>query len=201
MSTVKVVKVYSLQDDFGGTIKVGQLHDEVEGNALITTTFEGIFVTNEGNVEIRFATPFSNEEESMLNTLVENHIPNFAKDRINNIPVYPSRTTTDSTEWIRLGLTEFPGTKRIGAIDYIDVISRMESSIDSYKIKVIDRSNAKELCQGNLTNIVLEQTSLGFISNAPETATTLEFIGKVDGGTGDITDKFHVDKFLIYHGN
>jgi len=66
--------IYSKSADFPNGLAEGQLHAEIEADEDIVTTLVGVF-TDGDVVTIQFVSPLSPEEETALNNVVANHVP------------------------------------------------------------------------------------------------------------------------------
>ena len=168
------IETYSIADDFSGNLKASQFHSEIEANSSISTELSGLII-DLGNVDVKFASTITSDEGNVLDILVSGHIPDYSVPRTNSTPIYPTITSFDQKEWIRLGMGQFSGSKNVGNIHYIDVLTGMQSTVTDYNIKVIDRNNpTNKLCEATLNNTTLSINSLGAISNIPQYSNTLE---------------------------
>lgn len=177
MSTIR----YSIDQDFSGNLKPGQFHSEIEANTSITTTFIGLLIDS-GNVDVQFTENLQASEVSVLNTLVNLHVPDSTIPRISSKNINVVKSSFNNNDWIRIGFGQFPGSESVGNINYIDCLTSMDSNTNDYTIKVLDRNNpGSAICEGTFSNTSLEFNSLGAISNTPTESTMLEFLGKVNG--------------------
>lgn len=174
--------VYSLSSNFSGNIREDQLHSEIVANSSISTSLDGI-IKNGDVVTVKFFGNLIGNEGNVLNQIVNSHLPDYTPERRvkMNLPVVNNIITSSS--WTRVGLGKFPGTNLINDITYVDVLSYMDDSLDSYDVKLIDRGNADTICIQTLNNTKLLPQYLGDILYQPPTETDLECFAKVNGNS------------------
>ena len=192
---------YSLASDFGGSIKEHQFHEEVDGESGITSgTLVGINLSGDV-VDIIFDGSLSGGEQTTLDGLVSSHTPDNSKPREKFFIATPNRVSTKSTNYQKLGTFKYGGSKKLGTIDYIDIISYKEESPTSYSVRIHDRTNDQQIAEvTGLTNTEEEDIDMGTISNVPTDPAVLEVHAKRVGANGN-SRKIYVDSVTIYHGN
>jgi hypothetical protein len=173
----------SLSTDFNGNILIRQFHDEIEANATITTELFGIEKTGD-EIDIRFANILSGVESTALDGLIESHIPDMAPKRITHMKVYPFPRNSTGTNYHVVGTFFYNGSILKGNIIYIDLIGYMESSLTSYDVQVIDKTNNKIIAENNFTNIEISKQSMGTISNVPTEPVIMQVLLR-GNGTGN----------------
>lgn len=191
---------YSLSSDFGGNLKSQQLHEEIGAESGITPNI--IAVNTDGDlVDIVFDSSLSGGEETTLNGLVASHIPDTSKPRKQFFSITPKKDViTPKNSWVLSTYFQYPGSDKVGLIDYIDVICSMNPGVNSYDVRIINKKTGEVIAEKtNMTNIVAETQDLGTISNVPTDKSTLELqIKKIDGNN---SKKVEVEQVIIYYGN
>ncbi len=181
-----MTETYSKSADFNNNLEAGQLHQEILDETGITTAFLGI-TTNDDIVYILFNSQISSGEKTLLNTLVQNHVPkppytpkNYIK--INAPDLANAYTNTDVYYVMMSGM--LPSAEK-AKISNIYITSKATGSPTSYDVRVYDVTAGTTLASVNLTNADKEVNSMTPISNIPEINTIIEVQAKRNGGTVD----------------
>jgi hypothetical protein len=190
--------IYSLSGDFSGNIREDQFHTEIAANASITTSFDGI-IRNGDIITIKFFGNIDSHESNILQELVYSHTPNYQSVRRTKIPLPITNTEVTSNSWTRIAFGSFPGVDNIGDITYVDFLGYAENENPSYQVKLIDRSNAENVCFSTLTNNTLSSQTLGEILYQPQSQTDLECLAKLNGNV--TSEKIHVQSLDIWYGS
>lgn len=189
----------SLSTDFGSSIKLRQLHKEIEADSGITSNITGITMTGDV-VDIIFDSTLSASEETALNSLISAHTPDTSKPKET---FYTETSQIDSTKamnYSRMIRFAYPGSDSCGIINYVEVLSRMDVGVTSYDVRLVDKLNNTVMAEATgLTNTTDSANDLGTISNIPTNRTILEIHVKHNGASGNAF--VFVDNAIIYHGN
>lgn len=194
---------YSLASDFGGATGLNQyqFHIEVNTEAGITgANLIGVHLTGD-DIDIEFDGALSGGENTALDNLVSNHIPDNTPELANFYSSSTRKHETNSTSYSNLGSFKYDGSDKIGTIDAIDVISHMSSSVTTHDVRIYDRTNQTVIAEGiGFTNIEEAISNLGAISNVPTSKAVLEIHAKRNGGSGN-SKSVYVDQVIIYYNN
>ena len=189
----------SLSTDFGGSIKLKQFHEEVVANGGIAPNITGVTMTGDV-IEIIFDAALSAGEETTLNGLINVHTADTSKPKENFYTETAQRPETQTSSYSRVIRFNYPGSDNAGLIDYVEVISSMDSNVTSYNIRLYDKTNDMVMAElTGLTNTADVANDLGTITNIPTSKAILEIHVKKNGGRGN--SKVYVDNATIYHGN
>ena len=191
---------FSLASDFGGSLKSYQLHKEIDDDGGITPNLIG--VNTEGDdVAIIFDATLSGGEETTLNGLVSAHVPDMSKPRKQFFIFAPKRNTiTPKNNWVLSGYFQYPGSDQAGTIDYIDLISCMDSGINNYDARVLVKNTGAVLVEKTgMTNTETATIDLGTVSNVPTDKTTLELQIRKNGGNNK--QVVEIEQVIVYYGN
>lgn len=186
---------YSVSSDFGGSINLSQFHQEIDDESGITTAFIGL--TKDGDdIEIIFEEEPSSGEQTIITSLISSHVPDFSKPRINFFPVFPESRKTKNSNYTTIATFEYPGSNKIGIINYIDVFSKCKKNGETYDIRVINYENSDVLVESTgLNNTDYQTIDLGAITNIPSTKSILEI--QMRSSKHDC----YLQQALIYHNN
>lgn len=178
-----MAEIYSKEDDFGGNIAEGQLHEEILAESGITTTLLGIS-TDEDVVTIIFESTISSDEKTLLNNIIENHTPQSPYMPKKYIKVSAPDITnayTNTDVYFIMMSTMLPN--QISAkITNIYLTSKSTGNLTSYDVRVYNVTEDKTLATKNLTNTDKAINSMGTISNLPTTTSIIEIHAKRNGG-------------------
>lgn len=168
----------SLATDFGGTVRVSQLHKEIMAETGITKTLDGINLKGDV-VAISFTQALTAGEQNLLNTVITNHIPTTKTGiKISNISIFTQKV--DETVYKSISNFNFPGTTKIKNTTNFKVISFMEEGGTSYDIRIVDMTNNNVIVSKNLTNTEEGITDLGTINSLPANEAIFELQVKVN---------------------
>jgi len=193
----------SLASDFSGNLKVAQFHTEVLANVITGNVVGANFRhinTAEDIVEIVFGNSLTGTETTALNELISTHTPDNSKPRENWFSLFPETRKINSESYVSICTFEYLGSKNVGTIDYIDVISRKHENIDSYDLQVRDVSHDGALI-GSLTS-TNDEYSISTIDNfgaIPEESSIFNVSVRKNGGKK--SEKIYVEQIIVYHGN
>ena len=187
----------SLLSDFGGSIKLSQLHEEISSSVpeLSKINLDGDVV------EIVFESSLDTGQLVTVNSKITDHTPDYAPPKIKFFTHIGRRESTKNTNYTRLGGSfKYQGSKRIGLINYIEVVAYKQSSVTSYDIRIYDKTNKTVLVEKTgITNSVAEAIDLGEITNIPTKNAILEIQARRVGGSG--SNRVYIDQALIYYDN
>jgi hypothetical protein len=166
----------SLSTDFNNELDIGQLHHEIVGSA-ITITLIGINLT-EDLVEIMFESTLPEGDVTILNSLIENHVPNttVVGDNVISIPTTIQKVAT--LEFKKIANFIYRGSD-IHDITNVKISSSQTKVGTSYTVRVFDVINGNVIAINTFTNTNDAINDLGAISNLPSNETKLELQAKV----------------------
>ena len=185
----------SLLSDFGGSIKLSQLHEEISSSVPELSKIN----LDDDVVEIVFDSTLDAGQLVTVESKITGHAPNNSPPKIKFF-THIGRSTKNS-DYTRIGGSfKYQGSERIGLINYIEVLSYKQSSITSYDVRIYDKTNKNVLVEktGNSNNNV-EVIDLGEITNIPTNNAILEIQARRVGGSG--RNRVYVDQALIYYDN
>jgi len=190
---------YSLSVDFGGNIKEGQLHGEIVA-AIVDTEFVGVN-RSEDVVDLVFVDVLSGGDETILDTVVANHVPVIGPSKYIYYTYTPKTTKTNSTVYQRIGGPfRYGGANFMGTINQIEVISHMDTGMTSYSVRLYDSTNEAIIAEATgLTNLLEGIVDLGTISDVPDEEAIFEIHAKRVGGTSNTYAV--VDEVIVYYNN
>jgi hypothetical protein len=189
----------SLNTDFGGSIIIQQFHKEVEAIVGITPNIIAVTLTGD-EIEILFDTPLSAGEETILNSIISSHVPNYSKPKVQFYTVTAQVQKIKTTSYSKTIRFNYPGSDNSGAIDYVEVISNMDAGVTSYNIRLYDKTNDKIMAElTNLTNTADMVHDFGTISHIPANNAILEIHIKKNGGSSNLS--INIDSATVYYGN
>ena len=133
---------YSLAVDFSNNIELDQFDYEI-GESSITATLNGVDQSGD-QISIEFASTLTPDHHTVLDTLVEDHVPStqFFRD---SFVVYPTYQTVDTTTYRVNGNFIFPGKKAVEAVS-IKSLGTLTSG-STYHVIVWDLTNDKEIAR------------------------------------------------------
>ena len=183
-------EVYSISVDFDGIFpNTNQLSAEIENSINIITDHIGI-ETQYDNIVIKFNSNLLEEEKEELDIIVTNHIPNNDPITNNVLTIIPRVSTVKRNQYQRIATFMFPGSTFAKAFS----ISHMDSEINSYDIRIVDRKNGEVMLTKNLNNTVESIQELGVLNNISSDKTTLEVNVKRNG---DSSKKVYIQNINI----
>jgi len=139
-------------------------------------------------------------QQTELDNLVANHTPDTSKARIQNFVIFPKRNSIKTTKYTLAHAFEYLGSDAIGVIDYIDLMAYIDSTSNTYDVRVVNSETGDILVEKtNLNNSSLEVIDLGTIVNIPTTTTTLELQLKRNESSGNKT--IELEQLIVYYGN
>lgn len=189
----------SLSTDFGGSIKLKQFHEEVVADGGIAPNLTGVTMTADV-VDIAFDAALSAGEQTTLDGLISSHTPDVSKPKVQFYTETAQKQTIKTTSYSRSIRFTYPGSDRIGLIDYVSVLTSKDSNMTSYDIRLYDKTNNNVMAEvTGLTNTSDDANDLGTISNIPAGKAILEIHAKRVGGKSN--SKIYIDNAIIYHGN
>jgi len=188
---------YSLTSDFGGNLKQYQFHTEIVESTDIAPDLIGIHMTGDV-VDVEFVSSLSVGEQTILDTLVSNHVPDNSKPKKNFFNITPDIKSIKNKTYTLVGVYDYKGVDIFGEIDYIEVIAKISNSAHTYDIKIV-RTDTNQIIASttNLNNTNFTTIDLGTLSNLPTTQTMLEFHVKSSNNGGNV----NIQTIIIYHGN
>lgn len=176
-----MTEVYSKSTDFGGQLNTSQLQDEINADAGITTTLSYI-ETVDDTVNVVFASTISAGEKTTLDGLVSTHTPDNTPVIVSQSTISPKADAFKASSYMRAATHAFQPSEL--TLEYIKVVSYMDSSATSYDVRIRDIVNNLDIASANFTNTSEQINDLGAISNIPATETILEVDIRRNGGTG-----------------
>lgn len=186
----------SLSTDFNGNVILSQLHDEIIGNTMITTAFQGI-TSYLDDIVIIFESSLSNVEISALDGIIYNHMPDFAPKRLAAYRIYPETRKVKSDSWTFIGSFQFPGTKYNGDINYVDIIANTEIPGMTYDVQITQRSTNAILVEDSLSNSTVQNTSLTILQAFPEDIDIIEISVKSSNRMRYV----NIQEITLWYGN
>lgn len=195
-----MLQTRSIDANFSGVMPQDyQLANEIKNNPNIVATLNNITI-NGDNVEFLFDSNLGAGEIAELDNVISNHVPDYSKPKIQSFNVKPTTETASFESYYLISKFKYQGSMFVGDIDYIDVISRIESSVATYDIKVVKFPNMEKIAEiTGLSNKVSETNDLGIITNIPENPAILEVYVKQVGGSSK--DLVYIDEIIVYYGN
>lgn len=177
-----------------------QLEAEVVANSNILKTLDNITI-NGDNVYFTFSSNLDAGEITELDTvIIPNHTPDTSKPRIRSFNIKPNILSSGFSSYTLISKFKYQGSKFVGDINYIDIISRIESATATYDIKIVKFPNMEKVAEiTGLSNTISTTKDLGIISNIPETPSIMEVYVRKIGGLEN--DMIYIDEIIIYHGN
>jgi hypothetical protein len=188
---------YTYSEHFLDGLDSRQLNYEIENSSL--TTLFNIKTVGE-NVKIVFDSPLSTVDKMTLDSIISSHVPNSSKIKGEPHIFYPKNNKVKTAFYAKVGILIYGGSNSIGTINFIETVSWMDPSIDSYNIRIIDKTNGKIVVETEeISNTVEQIVDLGTVSNIPKTDTIFEIQAKRNGGTNE--SYVHIDIINFYYSN
>lgn len=191
----------SLATDFGGTWNQGQIHREVKANGTLTSIYLGVNYTDGSDVIVFVfnANPDSTQLTA-LSSVISAHVPVFPKDKKIVFTVAPIDRKITFPAYTLVARFSYGGTTKSGAIDYIQIMSRLNASTEQYSVKVINVANLSTIAEKTgINNTDYNFQDLGTISNVPADPCILEVYVKKTGT--DEANIVQIDEIKVYHNN
>lgn len=189
----------SLSTDFGGNIKTEQFHIEIVNSEISSGVLIGIILTGDV-VEIIFDNALDGTDQTTLDTLISTHVPDNTLSKSQFFIVPTIKQDTKSNNYTKVATFKYPGSISSGTIDYIEIISYMDSGITSYSVRVVDKTNNLIIAEKNdITNTVYSSIDLGTISNVMLNSAIIELHVKLVGASGNA--KVYIDNLIVYYNN
>jgi hypothetical protein len=184
------METYSIINDFNNiSPNITQLHQEIVDSS-ITETLIGVS-SYEDVVNIQFASALSVPEKNILNGLVSSHVPVYTPLLPNTISLIPRQNEITSSSYKRILTTTLPATTYATA----KAICRMDDTLTSYDIRIVDHDNKTVLLTKNLTNVNESTQELGVFSNLSSASTQVDISVKKNGGNAN--SKIYIESFDI----
>lgn len=189
---------YTISGDFSGSEpNLFQFRQEIEDSS-IATAYNGAQIISD-DVNITFESALSAPDVVTLDGLVSSHVPSNIKPRYNFYNDVPQINENHINAWRLMTKMKYGGSDNIGIINYIDVVSYMDSDLTSYGISVRDINGLVVAERTGLTNSTTAINDLGNISNIPTDESVLEVYSRCVDGNKD--RKCYVDEIIVYHDN
>jgi len=189
--------IKSKTSHFGGMINLANLHSEIVEEPGIAQSLIGVSMMDD-DVEIIFNTQLSAGEQTTLNTVISSHDYTAIPRKRNFFTILPRKEFTKTSIYETMTAFKYDGTNAMGAINYIEIIGRKDSSITSYSVRIT--SHTSGLVIAEKTGITTSECSvidLGPISNIPAKPEIFELQMKRTGGKGK--GKVYVDSVIVYY--
>lgn len=189
---------YSLSNHFFGNLNTTQLKDAINESTSIIP--QCLSVANKlDDVKIFFESALTLVQKIALDGLVSSHIPDNSVPKIKFFTIDPKKDGTRSKNFSKIGAFKYNGSKQMGIINYIEVLSFMQSDATSYSVRVLDKTNNKIVAEKNgLINTIEQIIDLGTISNIPEQQAIFELQAKI---TSNSRKFVYIDSLNFYYGN
>jgi len=164
-----------------------QLTEEIKGSSISAVL--SCINTEEQDISIFFETELSTEESNVLDTIISNHPDE-------NYTLTPStgliqqidiNKSSKKTSYTTVGRIVYLGSKIIGNIIEVDAIMYMDSGVDSYDIRFVDKTNSSVIIaeKSGITNTEDAIIEITEISNLPSDKSRLDIQVRKNGGTGN----------------
>lgn len=191
----------SLANDFGGNWNPSQFHKEIQNNTDLSAIFIGLsFVVDNDNIDIIFSADPNPSQLLALNGVIAAHVPVFIKGKIQYYMAYPIHRIITFNQYTLVARFSYGGSDKMGLIDYIEVLSYLNDSSESYSIKVTDARSFRTLAERtNINNTDFISQDVGAITNIPTGPSVLELYIKKNGTNDSI--EVQIDEIKVYHGN
>jgi len=188
----------SVATDFSGTFNKGQFHQEID-NSNISIELVTINLKNDA-VSITFNSALSGEELTILNTLISNHTVDTSIPKTQFYTSYLNTYKIKDGTYTLIARVDYKGSKKIGIINYIEILAKMDDNIDSYSVKIIESVKSHTIVEKtDIKNTEFENIDLGEIEYMPEDPIILEVYVKRDGGKKK--SEISIEQVIIYYGN
>ena len=183
---------YSVANDFAGVIpNIEQLYNEITAETNITKQLNDINLYGD-SLSIFFVSNISAPEKTSLDSVISGHVPdnNPVTDKAEKILLSQDWIKNDSYRRISKPF-KFPGTTYAKA----SVISRMDSNLTSYDIKIYDNTNKATLIETTLNNTTESVQNLGVLTNLSSDTFVIEVFAKKNGG--NTSSKIYLESITI----
>jgi len=183
----------SISTDFGGNFLASQFQEEIVANGTFTAVIQSISTSGD-NIDLVFDIALTGGENTTLTTLIGNHVP-LALLTPHSVAI--NETSTPDTTFDVVYTHIFEGSDFIsgGSVSKLQVVSRMDSGLTNYSVRIIDTTNANVIASGTFTNTSDSINNLGTVSNISINQAIWEIQMKVTGGTG--SEECHIKDMQI----
>lgn len=169
---------YSLSA-FTNGIDTRQLHTEISESSIACSLQR---VDTDGtDVQIVFDTTLSANDATTLNTIVANHMPTTTPQYKNILTFVPKNSTVSANSYQRLDTLVYTGKKSVGTIARIVGIGYMDYGLNSYTVRVYDKTNDVVIAETTFDNTSESSIVLSPITNVPIDTCLLELQVKKTG--------------------
>ena len=183
----------SITTDFGGNFDSSNLKDEVVNGIAATllrvdTLGDAVYIVFDAELT-------SGEEDTLTNTVIQNHSPSVAEVytiAINNII---NKQSTKSS-YQRICTFVYEGSILIGSIKQISGIAYIDSNATDYTILVEDVTNDQTLAEQTYTNKFEDMIELSTITNVPTGKSKIEVSVKRTSSKNNA--KVYVESLTFY---
>jgi len=191
----------SLATDFGGTWNQSQIHREIKANNTLSSIFLGVnYAEASDTIVFVFNANPDSTQLSALSAVIAAHVPTFPREKKVVFTVSPINRIVTFTEWTLVARFSYSGSVKIGTINYIEILSRLNNNSESYAVKVTNVANLNTLaCRTNINNIDYDFQDLGIIDNIPADPSILEVYVKKTGE--DESNIISIDEIKVYYNN
>lgn len=191
----------SLATDFGGTWNQGQIHREIKTNGTLTSIFLGVnYADGSDNIVFIFNVNPNSTQLSALTAVIAAHVPTFPREKKIVFSVQPIDRKITFAEFTLVARFSYGGSIKVGLIDYIEILSRLNTNNENYSVKVVNALNLDTLaCRNNINNTDYNFQDLGAITNIPTDPCILEVYVKKTGS--DDSNIVQIDEIKVYHNN
>ncbi|QKF94442.1 hypothetical protein QKU48_gp0984 [Fadolivirus algeromassiliense] len=183
---------FSVSKDFATLANIAILFNSITSN--ISVPLQTINPYGDA-IEIIFTNELNDEQKVILNTLVTQW-DNLTPITYNQIvPISLKANGISNTIYKRYGVYGYLGSKYIGEIKKISIVSYMDNATN-YSVRIYDVTNSKIIVESVFTNKTEMMLDMGQLSNIPETASVIEIQIKKTGGTAN--DKVYSEVIMFY---
>ena len=149
---------------------------------------------------------FSITLDSTQNTLLHNLSSVFVDNSLSKKRFYtviPKTNIITTEAYTFVARFTYAGTAHVGPLNYIEVVSNMDSGGLSYSIKVIDATdnNNTIVVETGLNNTSPQVNNLGQLQNVPEEAAVFEMYAKATNVARNKATNVYIDDITLYYGN
>jgi len=168
--------------DFGSSFNQSQFHSEIDAEAGIAPNLLQVDKTGDV-IDIIFDAALSAGEQTTLDTLISNHTPDTSKAKEQFFIINPKRESIKTSTYSTVAVFKYGGSIALGTIDYINIISYMDSGPTSYCTRVMSKTSNVQIAEKTgLTNTTEAINDMGTITNVPTTEEIFELQVKRMGG-------------------
>ncbi len=171
----------TISGDFTSGLDSRQFHTEIDNSSIVPVLQDVGIVGN--NVTITFDSGLSAGEETTLDTLISNHVPNNYQTLNSTNWNYADSQTYYST-YTRVSSYDFPGTDYTGSLRRIVAYCYKDSAVTNFDLRIYDTTNEQTICEvTNQTNTDPNSSlDMGTISNLSTGSALWEVQCKKNGG-------------------